>query len=107
MADLLCPKDQVSMRSVERNGVTIERCPECGGLFLDRGEFERLASFEAEAALAPAREVEPFYGDERGRYSDDPRQSYGKHGGGGGHHGGQGGPRRQRRGFLSNFLDFD
>ena len=46
MADLLCPKCAVSMRVIERNGVTIERCPECGGIFLDRGELERLAQAE-------------------------------------------------------------
>ena len=29
---LLCPKDQSPMRTYERNGVTINRCAECGGV---------------------------------------------------------------------------
>ncbi len=36
------------MRSYERNGVTIDQCTECRGVFLDRGELEKI--FEAEAA---------------------------------------------------------
>lgn len=51
MADLMCPKCQAPMRSIERSGVTIERCTECGGVFLDRGELERLE--ESEMAAAP------------------------------------------------------
>ena len=46
--DLLCPKCQAPMRVVERNGVTLERCTECGGIFLDRGELERLTRAEGE-----------------------------------------------------------
>ena len=45
-AELLCPKCQAPMRSLERSGVTLERCGECGGIFLDRGEMERLAEAE-------------------------------------------------------------
>lgn len=47
MTDLLCPKCQAPMTSLDRNGVTIERCTECGGIFLDRGELERLETAEA------------------------------------------------------------
>lgn len=45
---LRCPKCQGGMKSFERNGIFIDRCTQCGGLFLDRGELERLV--EAEAA---------------------------------------------------------
>jgi len=34
------------MRSYERNGVMIDQCSECRGLFLDRGELERLVDAE-------------------------------------------------------------
>jgi uncharacterized protein len=34
------------MRSYERNGVVVDQCTGCGGLFLDRGELERLAEAE-------------------------------------------------------------
>jgi Zn-finger nucleic acid-binding protein len=35
------------MRTYERSGVTVDQCTECRGIFLDRGELEKL--FEAEA----------------------------------------------------------
>ena len=35
------------MRQYERSGVTIDQCGECRGIFLDRGELEKL--FEAES----------------------------------------------------------
>jgi Zn-finger nucleic acid-binding protein len=34
------------MRQYERNGVTIDRCEGCRGIFLDRGELESLISSE-------------------------------------------------------------
>lgn len=34
------------MRTYERNAVVVEQCTGCGGLFLDRGELERLVAAE-------------------------------------------------------------
>ncbi|BCJ72912.1 hypothetical protein CS0771_24560 [Catellatospora sp. IY07-71] len=34
------------MRQYERNGVTVDQCTECRGIFLDRGELERLTQAE-------------------------------------------------------------
>lgn len=34
------------MRAYERNGVTIDQCTDCRGIFLDRGELERLTTAE-------------------------------------------------------------
>ncbi|SCG50315.1 TFIIB-type zinc ribbon-containing protein [Micromonospora inositola] len=44
---LTCPKCHGDMRQYERSGVIIDQCGECRGIFLDRGELEKL--FEAEA----------------------------------------------------------
>ncbi|SCL65757.1 zf-TFIIB domain-containing protein [Micromonospora chersina] len=44
---LTCPKCHGEMRQYERSGVIIDQCGECRGIFLDRGELEKL--FEAEA----------------------------------------------------------
>jgi Zn-finger nucleic acid-binding protein len=41
-----CPKCGAEMRTHERNGVTIEQCRKCHGIFLDRGEFEQLLARE-------------------------------------------------------------
>lgn len=43
---LTCPKCGGQMRSYERNGVTVDQCGECRGIFLDRGELERLVDAE-------------------------------------------------------------
>lgn len=44
--DLNCPKCSGAMRSYERNGVTVDQCADCRGVFLDRGELERLVDAE-------------------------------------------------------------
>lgn len=81
MSGLTCPKCRGDMRSYERSGVTIDQCTECRGIFLDRGELERLVDAEAAfhegraagAAAAPPRfqETRP-YGD--GGRRDDYRR---------------------------------
>ena len=47
-ADLKCPKCLATMRSIERSGIVVDRCTECGGVFLDRGELERLMRAEGD-----------------------------------------------------------
>ena len=60
---MTCPKCHGEMRVYERSGVTVDQCTECRGIFLDRGELEKL--FEAESnwnsrqAPAPARPAAP------------------------------------------------
>jgi Zn-finger nucleic acid-binding protein len=44
---MTCPKCGGEMHTVGRNGVTIEQCRKCHGIFLDRGEFEQLMGREA------------------------------------------------------------
>lgn len=52
---LTCPKCQGAMNAYERNGVTVDQCSDCRGLFLDRGELERLVDAEgAWRGSAPA-----------------------------------------------------
>ena len=58
---MTCPKCHGDMRVYERSGVTVDQCTECRGIFLDRGELEKL--FEAEASYysrqAPSRPAAP------------------------------------------------
>lgn len=70
------------MRQYERNDVIIDQCVECGGIFLDRGELERLAQAEANfynpqaAQPLPPRGVDDRWADERRsdrRRDDDDR----------------------------------
>jgi uncharacterized protein len=50
---LTCPKCGAGMRQYERNGVTVDQCSECRGLFLDRGELEHLLDAEKAWSSAP------------------------------------------------------
>jgi uncharacterized protein len=59
MAELLCPKCRAPMTTIERSGVTIERCAECGGVFLDRGELERLETAEAPGLTSTRPAADP------------------------------------------------
>jgi uncharacterized protein len=47
VTELTCPKCQAPMRTHQRNGVTIEQCTKCHGIFLDRGELEQLIGAES------------------------------------------------------------
>ena len=44
--ELTCPKCHGPMRTYERNGVHVDQCTECRGIFLDRGELDRLIDAE-------------------------------------------------------------
>ncbi|MBL8230504.1 MAG: zf-TFIIB domain-containing protein [Bryobacterales bacterium] len=37
-----CPVCDTELRAVERSGVEIDHCPRCRGVWLDRGELEKL-----------------------------------------------------------------
>lgn len=45
-ATVICPKCGSEMRGYERNGVLVDQCTGCRGIFLDRGELERLVDAE-------------------------------------------------------------
>jgi uncharacterized protein len=50
---LQCPKCRGTMRTYNRNGVQIEQCDQCRGIFLDYGELEALTRLESQWAAAP------------------------------------------------------
>ncbi|AWS48819.1 zf-TFIIB domain-containing protein [Streptosporangium sp. 'caverna'] len=43
-----CPKCRGAMRTYERNGVHIDQCESCRGIFLDYGELETLTRMEGQ-----------------------------------------------------------
>ena len=108
--DLVCPKCQGHMRTYERSGVTVDQCTECRGIFLDRGELERLVDAEQGWQRSHSgsrdrdherqREREPSFpmpfGD---RYDDDDdddddRRRYG-----------QGSHKRRKKSFFDELFD--
>jgi len=44
MPILVCPNDSGAMQEINRNGVLIDVCTTCRGVWLDRGELEKLLS---------------------------------------------------------------
>ncbi|MER7835735.1 zf-TFIIB domain-containing protein [Streptomyces sp. NPDC096040] len=80
-----CPKCHAPMHTYNRNGVQIEQCSGCRGIFLDYGELEALTQMEAQWArpVPPAPQA----------YPAPPAPAWGApqhgghHGGGHGHYG--------------------
>ncbi len=73
-----CPHCNMTMQEMTKTGVLIDLCPDCKGVWLERGELEKI--------LSRAREVEREWEEEqpqfeRGRrdYDEDDRsgRSYG------------------------------
>jgi Zn-finger nucleic acid-binding protein len=88
------------MRSYERNGVTVDQCADCRGIFLDRGELERL--IDAEAAFH-AKQREPERDDRR---PEPPRYDERKYDTDERHYGGYGGKKKKSRtSFLSELFE--
>ncbi|KAK0332545.1 hypothetical protein LTR94_024435 [Friedmanniomyces endolithicus] len=56
---LMCPNDNGSMQTLERNGVQFDMCPTCRGVWLDRGELEKLMAAATEEGRASAPQAAP------------------------------------------------
>lgn len=70
-----CP--DVELLAVQRSGVTIDYCPNCRGVWLDRGELEKLINREQDLpASGPTEPMRPADPDEYRHYStgEKPRK---------------------------------
>lgn len=80
-----CPVDGEVLVIAERSGVEIDYCPKCRGVWLDRGELDKIISAAAQAAPPPP--------PDRGGYNDSRAQDRR--------------PYEKKRGsFLSDIFDF-
>src|SRR5215217_1839139 len=70
---VICPKCQNVMTTVDKNGVRIEQCQGCRGIFLDRGELEQIAGAESSYYGGQPQQYQP--GPPTAQYgrSDSPR----------------------------------
>lgn len=73
---LMCPNDNASMQTLERNGVQFDMCPNCRGVWLDRGELEKLmetATQEGRSSVAQssAPAPQPYRAPQETQYRDD------------------------------------
>jgi Zn-finger nucleic acid-binding protein len=107
-----CPVDGETLVMADRGGVEIDYCPKCRGVWLDRGELDKIVDRAASqvggradqgrgdhgraepSRAAPSYQQEPprsAYREEPRRYSDDDRDR----------------PHKKRRdSFLSELFDF-
>lgn len=51
-----CPVDGETLVIAERSGVEIDYCPKCRGVWLDRGELDKIIDRAGPPASAPAEE---------------------------------------------------
>jgi Zn-finger nucleic acid-binding protein len=101
-----CPVDGTELRISERQGIEIDYCPQCRGIWLDRGELDKVLERSARSpyADAPPRDMgqssrdrdDRGYDRDRDRDYDrnrDDDRGYGK--------------KSRRRSLLEDLLDFD
>jgi Zn-finger nucleic acid-binding protein len=78
-----CPTDGAELVMAERQGVEIDYCPSCRGIWLDRGELdkilERAAAGPGPVGAAPGGPA-PAY-DDRAGYGAGASAGYGRDGG--------------------------
>jgi len=84
-----CPIDGTELKMAERSGVEIDYCPACRGVWLDRGELDKIIERSAGPAQPGAAE--------RDRRLDEADY---------GHPGDYGKKRKKRGGFLEDLFDF-
>lgn len=95
-----CPIDGETLVMADRSGVEIDYCPKCRGVWLDRGELDKI--IERSAGAEPAKTAPPRAapahapGASRGVYREDSRDDDDAYR-----------PKKKRReSFLSDLFDF-
>ena len=85
-----CPIDGTALVMTDRSGVEIDYCPSCRGVWVDRGELDKIIERSVPQAAPPPPPSRGY--EERGR--DDPgddERTYKK---------------KKRGGFLEDLFDF-
>ena len=84
-----CPVDSATLLMSERQGVEIDYCPECRGVWLDRGELDKLLR----------QADDDWDDDDRGRGRQDDRRPDGRHD--------AYPPKKKKKGWLSDMFEMD
>jgi len=71
-----CPLCDVKMKEVERRGVMIDVCPDCKGIWLDKGELDRLLALERQGQDYHREEL---YLEKKGSHLSDYEHRHKKH----------------------------
>ncbi|HRO43446.1 MAG TPA: zf-TFIIB domain-containing protein [Flavipsychrobacter sp.] len=93
-----CPNCNETLLMSQRNNVEIDYCPSCRGVWLDKGELDKILEYAENkyslAKLQPERD-NTYHQDER-RYDDDYKK-----------HDDYNRKHRKKKSFLGDFFDFD
>jgi Zn-finger nucleic acid-binding protein len=90
LGSILCPNCSTPMQEIRRYDADIDYCPSCKGIWLDRGEIDKIATAQNRI------DEEHYRRYHRDRDYDDYDDDYYRYGG-----------HRRRRGFLGDLFDFD
>lgn len=85
-----CPNCSETLIMTERQGVEIDYCPKCRGVWLDKGELDKI--IEKSGVAGTNRTAEDFdqFNDDDDRYQGTKEK-----------------PGKRRGGFLGDLFDFD
>ena len=93
---MACPVDGTALTMSERAGIEIDYCPTCRGVWLDRGELDKIIERNAASApqpQQPAPQQQPQQQAPWGQQSAPPQGQYGHK------------PYKRRKGFLEELFD--
>ncbi|MBC3882659.1 zf-TFIIB domain-containing protein [Undibacterium sp. LX40W] len=109
-----CPVcENANLLMSERQGIEIDYCPQCRGVWLDRGELDKIIERSLPTAAAPSPDTRPqnqapqapppVQAAHTSHHYEQPRQTqhYQNHPHQGGHY------KKKKEGFLSELFDFD
>jgi Zn-finger nucleic acid-binding protein len=98
-AGMPCPVCRVSLVMSERQGVEIDYCPQCRGVWLDRGELDKIIERSAQDASSAATVQQPSFSKPQYDQGHDRgyTQPYG--------HGHQHGHPKRKKSFLEELFD--
>jgi uncharacterized protein len=95
---MACPVDGATLVMSERSGIEIDYCPQCRGVWLDRGELDKIIARNSESAPASApASAPPPQQQQHPSWGHQPQHSqYGQYG----HK-----PHKRRKSFLEELFD--
>lgn len=97
---MACPVDGATLVMSERSGIEIDYCPSCRGVWLDRGELDKIIERNAESlAPPPQQQQQPAAPPQQNPWAGAPPQQQ-HYGHGYGHK-----PHKRRKSFLDELFD--
>jgi uncharacterized protein len=93
-----CPACNIELKMSERSGIEIDYCPKCRGVWLDKGELDKIIERSmADSLPTPNRPKD----DDNRYYERDKFNDHNKHYGDDRHY-----DSRKKKSFLTDLFDF-